>query len=52
MMQDQPGCARLVLHHLYFGGGEAWQATERKPLEEEKAIYEKALPLRQASFTI
>jgi hypothetical protein len=43
MMQNQPGVARLVLHHSSFGGGEAWQATEGKPSEEEKAIYEKAL---------
>jgi hypothetical protein len=32
------------LHHSYFEGGEAWQATERGPSEEEKAVYEKSLP--------
>jgi hypothetical protein len=43
MMQGQPGCARLALHHSSFGGGEAWQATEGKSSGEEKAIPEKAL---------
>jgi hypothetical protein len=38
-MQGHPGAARLALHLSSFRGGEAWQAAEGKPSEEEKAIY-------------
>jgi hypothetical protein len=43
MMQGQPGCARLALHHSSSGGGEAWRATEGISSEEEKAVHKKSL---------